>query len=78
MLEKPLRQQLKVETNANHGLFAFFRQLEKNGEKYYETLEEAVQGKTDSSGTFQRLVQVICGSWSVLNDILIRSFVELL
>jgi large subunit ribosomal protein L47 len=51
-LEKPKRPHLGVEVKPDHGLWAFFRRLEKDGKEYHETVEELVPGKTDSSGTF--------------------------
>ena len=54
-LEKPLRPQLDIEANENHGLWAFFRKMERGGKDVYETIEEKVPGKTDSSGAFVAL-----------------------
>ena len=49
-LEKPERPQLGIKVSENHGLWAFFRQVQVRGKEVYETVEERVPGKTDSHG----------------------------
>ena len=56
--EGPLRPQLGVEVNSNHGLWAFFRKkVEKDGVSSYETLE-AKDSVVDYSGMFPFMVWV--------------------
>jgi large subunit ribosomal protein L47 len=48
-----LRPHLNTEVNPNHGLYAFFRQVEQDtGEKHYETIEPGVPSITDSGEFF--------------------------
>lgn len=39
-LEKPSRPHLKVQVDPDHGLWGFFRKIEKNGEWIVETVEK--------------------------------------
>ena len=56
--EGPLRPQLGVEVNPNHGLWAFFRKkVGKDGVSDYETLE-AKDGAVDYSGMFPFVARV--------------------
>lgn len=43
-----LRPHLGVEVNPNHGLYGFFRRVEKDGKVDYETVEVAEHGVTGS------------------------------
>ncbi|KAI0632125.1 MRP-L47-domain-containing protein [Trametes polyzona] len=45
----PLRPHLGIQVNPNHGLYAFFRRKEKDGQVSYETIEP-VNMATDKSG----------------------------
>lgn len=53
--QNPKRPQLRVEVDPNHGLWAFFRQVEKDEKRTYETIEENRLGKTTGSGSWQIL-----------------------
>ncbi|GJE98316.1 54S ribosomal protein L4, mitochondrial [Phanerochaete sordida] len=47
--EGHVRPHLGVEVNPNHGLYAFFRRVEKDGEVDYETVESRDHANTGSS-----------------------------
>ena len=52
--EGHLRPHLGVEVNPNHGLYAFFRRVEKDGEVDYETVESRDHANTGSSASHLR------------------------
>ena len=51
--EKPTRPQRRVAVDPNHGLWGFFRKVEKDGEDVYETLEKDLPGRTIGSGALK-------------------------
>ena len=78
--EGPLRPQLSVEVNPNHGLWAFFRKkVGTDGVSSYETLE-AKDGAVDHSGMFPFVARVPDPVFSVLYacadlQLVLRSFI---
>jgi len=57
--EGPLRPHLGVEVNLNHGLWAFFRKVGKDGAQSYKTLE-AKDNAVDYSGKFSSVLSALC------------------
>ncbi|KLO05541.1 MRP-L47-domain-containing protein [Schizopora paradoxa] len=47
--EKPSRPQRKATVNPDHGLWAFFRKVERDGKEEFETVERDVPGRTIGS-----------------------------
>ena len=55
----PLRPHLGIEVNPNHGLYAFFRRKEADGEVSYDTVEPA-DIVADKSGKTHLCVSLSC------------------
>lgn len=69
--ERPLRPHLGVEVDPNHGLWAFFRKVEKDGQETYETVERDSPGQTSGSGE-HRVIHLITTS----SDTAVRTILE--
>lgn len=48
--EKPSRPHRNISVNPNHGLWSFFRKVERDGKETHETLERDTPGRTVGSG----------------------------
>lgn len=48
--EKPSRPQRNISVKPDHGLWSFFRKVDRDGKEAYETIERDVPGRTIGSG----------------------------